>query len=67
VHQKVHRQHSRLDEGFIPAELTSKMLPNCKFYAIEKEGHFSKELLDDFIKTVMAGFYMYKGELNEAY
>ncbi len=57
VHQKVFMQHSRLDEGFKTAELTSKMLPNCKFIARENEGHFSKELLDDFIQTVMAGFY----------
>lgn len=57
VHQKVYIQHSQLDEGFIPAEITSKMLPNCKFFVSEKEGHFSKELLDDFIKTVMVGFY----------
>lgn len=57
VHQKVFMQHSRLDEGFEPAEITSKLLPNCKFVASEKEGHFSKALLDDFIRTVMAGFY----------
>lgn len=57
VRQKVYMQHSRLDEGFIPAEITSKMLPHCKFLAREEEGHFSKELLDDFIMTVMAGFY----------
>jgi hypothetical protein len=57
VHQQVYMQHSRLDEGFISAEITSKMLPNCIFFARETEGHFSKELLCDFIKTVMAGFY----------
>jgi hypothetical protein len=51
-------QHSRLDEGFIPAEITSKMLPNCRFIARETQGHFSKDLLDDFIKKVMAGFYI---------
>jgi pimeloyl-ACP methyl ester carboxylesterase len=56
VHQKVYMQHSRLDEGFIAAEITSKLLPNCTFFAREKGGHFSKELLDDFIKTVVAGF-----------
>ncbi len=57
VHQKVYMQHSRLDEGFITAEITSKMLPNCEFLTVETEVHFSKELLDDFIKTVMAGVY----------
>jgi pimeloyl-ACP methyl ester carboxylesterase len=57
VHQQVFMEHSRLDDGFITAEMTSKMLLNCKFIARDKEGHFSKELLDDFIKTVMARFY----------
>ena len=66
VHQNVYMQHSRLDEGFITAEITSKLLPNCEFIARENEGHFSKELLDDFIKMVMAGFYKYNAEPNEA-
>ncbi len=57
VHQKVYMQHSRLDEGFDCAEITSKLLPDCQFFARENEGHFSKELLNDFIKTVMAGLY----------
>ncbi len=55
VPQPVYMQHSRLDEGFITAEMTSKMLPNCKFFARESAGHFSKELLDEFISTVMSG------------
>lgn len=57
VHQRVYMEQSRADEGFIPAELTSKRLPNCKFYARETGAHFSKALLDDYIKTVMAAFY----------
>jgi pimeloyl-ACP methyl ester carboxylesterase len=57
VRQKVFMEHSRLDEGFITAEITSKMLPNCQLFVRETEKHFSKELLDDFIKKVMAGFY----------
>ncbi len=57
VHQKVYLQHSRLDEGFITAEITAQMLPHGTFLARETEGHFSKELLEDFIQTVMAGFY----------
>ncbi len=65
VHQKVYMEHSRLDEGFIPAEITSKLLPNCRFYIREKEGHFSNELLDDFIKAVMTGFYTHDSESNE--
>ncbi|MGE5123135.1 MAG: alpha/beta fold hydrolase, partial [Acidobacteriaceae bacterium] len=42
VHQKVYMQHSRLDEGFITAEITSKLLPNCKFFTRETGEHFSK-------------------------
>jgi pimeloyl-ACP methyl ester carboxylesterase len=57
VHQKVYMQHSRSDEGFVPAEMTSRLLPNGQFYISEKQGHFSKELLDDFIQARMAGFY----------
>ena len=57
VRQKVFMEHSRLDEGFITAEITSKMLPNCQLFVRETEKHFSKELLDDFIKKVIAGFY----------
>ncbi len=55
VTQPVYMQHSRMDEGFITAELTSKMLPHCIFFARESAGHFSKELLDEFISTVMSG------------
>ncbi len=58
VHQNVYMQHSRLDEGFRAAELTARMLPNSKFVARESGGHFSIELLDEFINTVMAGFYV---------
>jgi hypothetical protein len=57
VHQNVFMQHSRRDEGFITAKMTSAMLPNCKFFARESEGHFSKPLLDEFIQAVMAEFY----------
>ncbi len=57
LHQRVYMQHNRHDEGFITAEITAKMLPNCQLLARENEGHFSKELLDDFIEKVMAGFY----------
>jgi pimeloyl-ACP methyl ester carboxylesterase len=57
VQQNVFMQHSRLDEGFIPAEITSKMMSNCRFLVRESEGHFSKELLDEYIQTTMAAFY----------
>ncbi len=55
VRQPVYMQHSRHDEGFITAELTSKLLPNCTFLIRESEGHFSKELLGEFISSVMSG------------
>ncbi len=42
VHQRVYMEQSRADEGFIPAELTSNRLPNCKFYARETGGIFRK-------------------------
>lgn len=57
VHQQVIMQHSRLDEGFVTAEITSTLLPNCKFIVRESEGHFSQELLSLFIKTEMSDFY----------
>lgn len=52
-------QHSRADEAvpFVTAEITSKLLPNCRFEAREHEAHFSAELLDNFIKTAMAPYY----------
>ncbi len=47
-------EHSRTDKDvpFNTAEMTSKMLPNCKLE--EREGeHFSKETLDQFITNIM--------------
>lgn len=56
VKQNVYMRHSRSDEAvpFITAALTSRLLPNCKFDTRESSEHFSKDVLDDFIKTVMA-------------
>jgi hypothetical protein len=42
VHPQVYMQHSRLDEGFITAEITSKMLPNCIFLQEKRRGIFRK-------------------------
>ncbi len=55
----VYMQHSKEDNQvpFITAEMTAKLLPNCRFEAREKGEHFSNDRLDDFIKTVMAGYY----------
>jgi len=59
VNTKVWMRHSKTDHSvpFITAELTSKLLPNCMLDVRENDDHFSKELLDDFIRTVMFGHY----------
>ena len=56
VPEKVFMQHSRFD-NFIPAEMTSKLLPNCRLDVRESDVHFSNETLDDFIKKTIAPFY----------
>lgn len=55
----VFMRHSQADNSvpFITAEMTSKLIPNCHFEARGNEAHFSAELLDDFISTVMAQHY----------
>ena len=55
VRQKVYMRHSRADMNvpFISAEMTARLLPNCRLEARENDTHFSDELLDDFIRTVM--------------
>jgi pimeloyl-ACP methyl ester carboxylesterase len=59
VKANVTMQHSKFDNSvpFITAEMTSKLLPHCRFEIKENDVHFSKEALDDFIRTVMAGNY----------
>jgi len=59
VKANVVMRHSKSDDSvpFVTAEMTSKLLPNCKFEARENDAHFSNELLDDFIRTVMADHY----------
>jgi pimeloyl-ACP methyl ester carboxylesterase len=52
----VYMQHSKLD-NFETAVITSNLLPNCQFEVKEKGVHFSDAALDDFIKTVMSGYY----------
>ena len=63
VKENVIMRHSRSD-NFVTAEMTAKLLPHCQFEARENEAHFSKELLDDFISTSMAGYYS-KGKTME--
>jgi pimeloyl-ACP methyl ester carboxylesterase len=59
VKENVYMRHSKSDNAvpFITAEMTSKLLPNCKFETKENDAHFSTEVLDDFIKTIMLGHY----------
>ena len=59
VTENVYMRHSKSDNAvpLITAEMTSKLLPNCKFEIRENDVHFSKEVLDDFIRTVMTGYY----------
>lgn len=59
VKEFVHMQHSQEDQQvpFVTAEMTAQLLPNCRFEIREKGEHFSKDLLDDFIETVMAKYY----------
>jgi pimeloyl-ACP methyl ester carboxylesterase len=56
VKQPVFMRHSKADESvpFKTAELTAKLLPNCRFEAKENDVHFSPETLDDFIKSIIA-------------
>jgi pimeloyl-ACP methyl ester carboxylesterase len=58
----VYMQYSKEDNQvpFVTAEMTAKRLPNCRFEAREKGEHFSDEMLDDFIKTVVTGYYASK-------
>ena len=51
--------NSSLDTSvpLITAELTSKMLPHCRLEIKENDEHFSPAVLDDFIKTAMAGWF----------
>lgn len=51
----VYMQHSKEDH-FITAEMTAKLLPHCRFEIREQGEHFSPELLDNFLKTVVTGY-----------
>ncbi len=56
---KVVMRHSRADNAvpFVTAEMTSKYLLNCELQVRETDVHFSNEVLDDFIRTAIAGRY----------
>lgn len=59
IKENVYMEHSKDDQNvpFITAAITSDLLPHCIFKIRENGGHFSNEALDDFIRTVMVGFY----------
>jgi pimeloyl-ACP methyl ester carboxylesterase len=55
VTARVYMRHSKADTSvpFATAELTARLLPDCQFEARENDAHFSQDVLDDFISTVM--------------
>jgi hypothetical protein len=57
IRENVYMQHSKEDEAvpFLTAYLTSKLLPNCRLETRAYGEHFSPEILDEFIKNVIAG------------
>jgi pimeloyl-ACP methyl ester carboxylesterase len=59
VKGRVYMRHSKSDNAvpLITAEMTSKLLSNCRFEIRENDVHFSQEVLDNFISTVMTGYY----------
>ena len=59
IQAEVCMRHSRTDDAvpWTTAQITAGMLPNCRFETRENEVHFSQEVLDDFIRTAMAGWY----------
>ena len=59
VGENVMMRHSRVDEAvpFETAEMTARLLPKCKLDIRESDVHFSKDVLQGFFSTVMAGYY----------
>jgi pimeloyl-ACP methyl ester carboxylesterase len=59
VKGRVLMRHSKADESvpWITVEMTARLLPNCRLELRENGAHFSRVVLDDFICTVMAGYY----------
>ena len=64
VSAHVYMQHSRVDDQvpFVTAEMTSRLLPNCRFEARESGEHFSRQVLDDFIARAMIAHYKREGK-----
>ncbi len=59
VRALVRMQHSRADSQIplVTAEMTARLLPNCRLEIREGGEHFSRAMLDDFFERVMAGYY----------
>jgi pimeloyl-ACP methyl ester carboxylesterase len=53
VKPRVYMRHSRTD-NVVLAEMTAGLLPNCHLEIRENDAHFSQEVLDDFIETIIA-------------
>jgi len=55
----VHMRHSRDDDHvpFHTAEITAQLLPNCRFDARGRGGHFSEALADNFFETILTEYY----------
>lgn len=52
ITQPVYMEHSRTD-NLPPVERTAALLPHCRLTIRESGEHFSRELLDEFIKTIV--------------
>jgi pimeloyl-ACP methyl ester carboxylesterase len=52
VREPVYMQHGRTD-NLAPAEITAKLLPNCRLEIRESGEHFSSEILDDYINETV--------------
>ena len=59
VTERVYMQHSRFDTAvpLVTAERTAGLLPKCRLAIQETGEHFSRELLNEFITTVVARHY----------
>jgi pimeloyl-ACP methyl ester carboxylesterase len=59
ITENVYMQHSKTDNQvpFAAAEITAKLLPNCRFEIRESGDHFSNEILDNFIRSTMLQHY----------
>ena len=52
VKENVYMQHSRTD-NFAAVEITARLLPHCRLETRENGEHFSRELLDNYLKTTV--------------